>query len=100
MTGQVITEQNPLAEGDYVSLYLTGLGKTERRGGLDWAVEQPLVWVGGQSCGVTYAGRAPGYAGLDQINCRLVTFFRVNALAETWVTTGGRKSNVVILPVR
>lgn len=68
-TGKIVLASNPLNPGDYVELYLTGLGATQNRNGLGYAVLQPVVTIGGQSCPVTYAGAAPGFNGLDQINC-------------------------------
>lgn len=100
VTGAVVTAQNPLAANDYVSLYLTGLGNTQRRDGLDWAVDQPEVSIGGSPCVVGYAGRAPGYAGLDQINCQLAADVRADSQAPTSVVSRGRSSNLVTLPIR
>lgn len=100
VTGQVVTTQNSLAANDYVALYLTGLGNTQRRDGLDWAVDQPTVTVGGKPCVVGYAGRAPGYAGLDQINCQLAADVATDSQARVSVTSRGRTSNLVTLPIR
>lgn len=72
ITGALIRSDLPARPGDYLSIYLTGLGATERRAdGLDWAREQPEVTLGGRVCTLLYAGRAPGYLGLDQVNCRI-----------------------------
>jgi uncharacterized protein (TIGR03437 family) len=100
ITGVVVTRDSPLHAGDYVALYLTGLGRTTRRDGLDWADLQPEVVFGGQPCTVTYAGRAPGYPGLDQINCRLASTSAASDAAEVQVLSGARFSNVTTLPVR
>jgi uncharacterized protein (TIGR03437 family) len=70
-TGVPITPQAPARAGDYVALYLTGLGATTSRDGLSWAAVMPEVTVSGQPCEIQYAGRAPGFIGLDQVNCRL-----------------------------
>ncbi|MBS1877657.1 MAG: hypothetical protein JSU00_30875 [Acidobacteria bacterium] len=95
----LVTAANPLRAGDYVSLYLTGLGATTRRDGLDWAVAQPTVTLGGVSCPVSYAGRAPGYTGLDQINCVVPAGLAAGA-AQVWVSSAGRGSNVATLAVQ
>jgi uncharacterized protein (TIGR03437 family) len=57
-TGRAAT----IRTGDFVSLYLTGLGT----GGI-----APVVMLNGAPVTVTYAGPAPGFAGLDQINFQL-----------------------------
>src|SRR6266404_5027047 len=59
----------PLKTGDYLTFVLTGLGATMSVGGIDYARQIPTVTIAGKDCRVTYAGRAPGYPGLDQINC-------------------------------
>jgi uncharacterized protein (TIGR03437 family) len=64
----------PARHGQVVLLFGTGLGRTEppdaggqAANGLMRAVEEPEVFVGGFAAQVQYAGRAPGFAGLDQI---------------------------------
>ncbi len=71
---------------DYLSLYLTGLGT---------AGAAPVVELNGQALPVTYAGAAPGYAGLDQINVRLPA---AQATGTIIVRAGGRVSNAVTVP--
>lgn len=83
-----ITEGSPAMPGEVVTLYLTGLGATRRAGGLDVAVLPPAVVVGGQTCTVQYAGRAPGWVGLDQINC-LVSTAATPGNAEVAISAGG-----------
>jgi uncharacterized protein (TIGR03437 family) len=97
---RVVGSNNPLHAGDYVELYATGLGATTNRGGLDYANQQPTVTIGGQDCPVTYAGRAPGYVGLDQINCIVPAGLGVNAAAPVIVTSGARSSNLATLAVQ
>ncbi len=71
---------------DYLSLYLTGLGMT---------VTSPVVELNGQRLPVTYAGVAPGYDGLDQINVRLPS---AQARGTITVRVGNRTSNLVTIP--
>ncbi len=98
LSGMVITTANKARPGDAISLYMTGLGATETRDGLQWAKLQPKIFVGNLEAQVLYAGRAPGFAGLDQIN------FIVPANAPSGDTTplrvesNGRVSNAVTLP--
>jgi uncharacterized protein (TIGR03437 family) len=98
VTGALITADAPLLPGEYVSLYLTGLGATERRGDLDWARVAPEVTVGGRQCQLLYAGRAPGYIGLDQINCRVAVDAAPGSAAVV-VRSGRRTSNTITLLV-
>jgi uncharacterized protein (TIGR03437 family) len=96
---RVVGSGNALHAGDYVELYATGLGATKSRGGLDYANLSPTVTIAGQDCPVTYAGRAPGYVGLDQINCIVPAGLGANATAQVIVTSGARASNVATLAV-
>lgn len=101
VTGTVVTAQSPLRPGDYVSLFATGLGRTTTRDdGLNWADVQPEVSFGSRPCTILYAGRAPGFPGLDQINCQISTALQPSDAVPIQVRSGARVSNVTILPVR
>ena len=96
----LVTADNPLHVGEYVELFLTGLGVTAPLNGLDYANQRPTVMISGQDCRVTYAGRAPGYPGLDQINCVVPSGLSSDDLAPLTVTSGIRSSNTVTVAVR
>ncbi len=98
-TGALVTPHSPVFGGDYVELFLTGLGRTTARDGLDYANDVPIVTISGQDCPVTYAGRAPGYPGLDQINCIVPSGLSADSAPLT-VTSGTRTSNIVTIAVR
>ncbi|HWD98808.1 MAG TPA: hypothetical protein VG345_07215, partial [Bryobacteraceae bacterium] len=99
VTGAVVGASNPLHAGDYLSLFLTGLGATTAQNGLQYAQTQPAITIGSQSCRVTYAGRAPTIPGVDQINCVVPSGVSGSALPVI-VTSGGRASNTVTLAVQ
>jgi uncharacterized protein (TIGR03437 family) len=100
LTGARVTAEAPIREGEYLSVYLTGLGQTERRAdGLDWAREVPTVQIGNGNCALLYAGRSPGYAGLDQINCQVPANLNCTNCTLS-VRTGGKLSNSFQVPVR
>lgn len=54
-------------------------------------------WSGKRPLEVEYAGVAPGFAGLDQINVKLPDDLRQLGLISVVVATGGRDSNPVSL---
>lgn len=98
--GSIVSADSPLRGGDFVSLFLTGLGGTEDRGdSLHWAVRQPVVTIEGVPCPVSYAGRAPGYVGLDQINCQVPGGLSSNPSARVVVQVGNRTTTST-LPLR
>jgi uncharacterized protein (TIGR03437 family) len=79
--GLITNTQNPAHPGDVVSIYCTGLGAVDQPiDNLTLAPNQePLpratgrvgVIIGSGSAEVLYAGLAPGFVGLYQINTRI-----------------------------
>lgn len=66
--GTLNTEAQPELRGRAIVVYGTGFGPTVRRGNLDHTVVPVTASLGGRDVVVTYAGLAPGYEGLYQIN--------------------------------
>jgi uncharacterized protein (TIGR03437 family) len=98
-TGSIVSASAPAHAGDIISLYATGLGATNRMNGLDYAQVTPTVTIGGLDCPVSYAGRAPSFAGLDQINCTIPSAVAGSAVPVV-VTSNGRASNTAYIPIR
>ncbi len=94
VTNVPISAGAPLHAGDYAAIYLTGLGAKSTAG---LALIQPTVTIAGQNCPVQYGGVAPGFAGLDQINCQIPAGLGTNAAAALVVTSNGRVSNSATL---
>jgi uncharacterized protein (TIGR03437 family) len=95
----LVTADNPLNAGDAVELYATGLGLTTLSNGLNVAIQQPTVTVAGVNCPVTFAGAAPGYIGLDQINCTIPAGLAATASAPVVITSGNMTSNTAALAI-
>src|SRR5258708_38564985 len=87
-TGQVVTNANPATAGEYVSLYGTGLGSTTLVNGLNVAQTVPTLLIDGQVAIVTFAGRAPGFVGLDQINVQIPAGARSGTPAPVLMISG------------
>jgi uncharacterized protein (TIGR03437 family) len=75
--GQLVTPSNPVHPKDTLVIYLTGMGTTFPAidaglpapfNPLAQADTQPIVTLGNATLQVQYAGLAPGWAGLYQIN--------------------------------
>ena len=76
--GELVTATNPIHPKDTIVIYLTGMGDTTNQPaagmpspfGPNLAVvdSQPTITLGGQPLQVQFAGLAPGWAGLYQIN--------------------------------
>jgi len=95
----LVTAVNPLHAGDTVELYATGLGLTKPSDGFEIAMQQPTVTVGGVPCPVAFAGAAPNYIGLDQINCTIPTSATASMTAPVVITSGDRTSNIATLAI-
>jgi uncharacterized protein (TIGR03437 family) len=81
-------------------LFLTGLGSTTESGGYQVAVQTPTVTIDGQICSLIYAGIAPSYPGVDQINCTVPAGLPPNASAQLLVSSGGQTSNATTVAVQ
>ena len=107
--------QDPARRGeDYVTVYASGLGESVERveSGMAAPADRlsPLrrsmrVWIGGVPVTPTYAGLAPGSAGLYQINFQIppasAVGFEVPLLLETTLSDGRvLYSNTVKIAVR
>jgi uncharacterized protein (TIGR03437 family) len=88
----LVTADNPLHAGDAVELYATGLGLTT-------STQPPTVTVGGVACPVSFAGAAPNFSGLDQINCTIPSGAVSSASAPVVITSGDRTSNTATLAI-
>ncbi len=73
----LVTSANPVVPGEIIVIYATGLGPyTGAQAGVppsgpaQLEAGLPRVLLAGLNCAVLYAGPAPGYVGLDQINCQ------------------------------
>jgi uncharacterized protein (TIGR03437 family) len=97
--GSVVSTTTPALAGEYISLYATGLGNTTASAGVDVAILTPQVTVGGMQALVTFAGRAPGFVGLDQINIQIPAGV-TGAAVPVVVSSGGRTSNTVTLAIQ
>lgn len=96
--GTIVGANNPATAGEYISLYATGLGNTTPSAGLDVAQITPQVTVGGFPATVTFAGRAPGFLGLDQINIQIPAGPSGSSVPVV-VSSAGRTSNSVTLAI-
>ena len=76
--GVLVTAQNPAASGDILTVFLTGLGPVEPPVGTGQpatgvsSAELPVsATIGGAEADVFFAGLAPGFVGLNQVNLRV-----------------------------
>jgi uncharacterized protein (TIGR03437 family) len=68
---QVISSNNPAVPGEYIALYGTGFGAGYGPQEILSTRENLFVLIDGRPATTAFAGRAPGYQGLDQINVQV-----------------------------
>jgi len=61
----------PVRAGDYIEIYCTGLGPTRLSGGLSLTTATPTVYIGATPVSAAFAGLAPGFVGLLQVNVQV-----------------------------
>jgi uncharacterized protein (TIGR03437 family) len=119
-TGYIVATSCPAAAGDVVELYANGLGPTTNQpasgnpapGGslanLAQTTTLPVVMIGGQQATVSFAGLAPPYVGLYQVNATIpagihgnqpITIAIGGKTSPTSITGGGTTYQIV-LPIK
>jgi len=99
-----VTAQNPAHPDEVVVLFVTGLGTlapplaTGEPAALN-RVGNPVVTIDGSSAEILFAGAAPGFVGLNQVNLRIPPNTRTAANIPVVLTMNGKQSNAVTIPV-
>ncbi len=81
--GSINSASNPAARGSIVLLYATGQGSSDNAVSLK---------IGNYPCELLYAGPAPGFPGLMQINARVPSGFLGPGIQDVVLTVGGSES--------
>ena len=114
-----VSETRSPAPGDLLVLYATGLGKATPNGDpngpvlptgaippadgsvLYHTVVKPIVTIGGMPALISYAGLAPGFPGLYQLNIQVPDSVALGDDVPVVVSLpGGAKDNTVTLAVQ
>lgn len=106
-TGKILALNGATASaGDILEVFGTGLGQKKTPvpdgtacPGVDWAAVPVTATIGGEPAPVSYAGCAPGYAGLDQINLT-VPFGLASGDQPLIVMAGGVSSTSTMVPIQ
>jgi uncharacterized protein (TIGR03437 family) len=103
----LVTSSNPAKPGEYLVMYLVGMGATNPAvasgaasptSPLAKVTAQPTVMLDSQSCTVTFAGLTPNFVGLYQIDFQVPSNAKSGEL-EVDVTQNGIAANPTLLPV-
>jgi uncharacterized protein (TIGR03437 family) len=99
----------PVDRGGYISIFCTGLGPTEPAvasgqpgpSSPPAAVKTlPIVSIGGQQATVTFAGMAPGFVGVYQVNAQVPKEITTGNEVPVLITQNGVASNTVTIAVQ
>jgi uncharacterized protein (TIGR03437 family) len=103
---QLIGASNPANPGDIIQIYCTGLGATNppsvtgQAANSGIAVVVPTVTVGGLPAGLQYAGVAPGFVGLYQVNVTINPSVTPGSAVPVVITQNGVASNAATIVVK
>jgi uncharacterized protein (TIGR03437 family) len=87
-TATLADAATPARRGAFIEIYATGLGRM-----------LPTVTLGGAQAEVTFAGPAPGFEGLDQINARIPAGVTPGNAVPIVLRTGNFTSNEVTIAI-
>ena len=91
---------NPLPRGQVLVVYATGLGAVAKQGQL-WVTSAPVTaLVNGQELPAEFAGLAPGYVGLYQVNVRIPAATAPGLGVSLTLKEGGQVSNTVAVALQ
>ncbi|HEU5021723.1 MAG TPA: FG-GAP-like repeat-containing protein, partial [Bryobacteraceae bacterium] len=105
--GTLISATSPAQRGEYVVLFLLGLGETDNpvttgdsaSGTVLARVKvPPVITMNGNPAPISFAGLAPGFVGLYQVNLQIPDGLPGGNVA-VGVTQGDREGNSGILPI-
>ena len=91
---------NPLPRGQVLVVYATGLGAVTRQGQLSVTTAPVTAVVNGQELPVQFAGSAPGYVGLYQVNVPIPTAMPPGLGVSLTLKEGGQLSNTVVVALQ
>jgi len=103
-------DSRPVKAGEFISLYCTGLGNVSRRPAagnpspstqLALTLTPPTVTIGGVNApNIPFAGLAPGFVGLYQVNVQVPTGTPTGDAIPVQLSIGGLASNTATIAVQ
>jgi uncharacterized protein (TIGR03437 family) len=105
---QYAAATTPATRGQYVVIYSTGLGAVANQPATGvtvsdasaTTVQMPTVTIGGVQTSTNFAGLAPGYVGVYQINALVPATITPGAAVSLSLSSGGISSKTVTIAVQ
>jgi uncharacterized protein (TIGR03437 family) len=97
-TADLVTQANPAKRGEVIAIFAVGFGKTDPMvdAGVAspssppaTAVTPPRLMIGPREATIEFAGLAPGFAGLYQINVRVPQDIAAGQQVLAWIQPDG-----------
>jgi uncharacterized protein (TIGR03437 family) len=105
---QYAAAATPATRGQYVVIYSTGLGAVANQpptgaavsGASATTIQMPTITIGGVQASTNFAGLAPGYVGVYQINALVPTTITPGPAVSLGLSSGGMSSKTVTIAVQ
>jgi len=96
----LVGPSNPLARGQAMVIFATGLGAVTQSGQLSRTNATTTVVLNGVELPVSFAGLAPGFIGLYQVNLTIPAGTPPGLAIPLTLKVGGQGSNSVLVAVQ
>jgi len=94
------TPSNPISRGETLLVYATGLGATVKQGAYSVTSSTVTAVVNGVQIPVSFAGLAPEYIGLYQVNVPIPTSIPPGSAVSLLLKEGGQQSNSIQVAIQ
>jgi uncharacterized protein (TIGR03437 family) len=108
LQGQIAAAATPVARGQYIQIYCVGLGAVSNQpstgdagvGALSATLLTPTVTIGGTQVSSSFAGLAPGFVGVYQVNALVPMSVTPGSAVPLSVSLSGTESQMVTIAVQ
>lgn len=98
--GALNSPDNPAKRGDVIEIFCTGLGATEAQGSFQVTVTPVTAVLNGTTLSTAFAGLAPGFIGLYQVNLPIPASTPPGLAVPLTLGQGTSTSNPVLVAVQ